>query len=79
MICKAFQLFKCVGYANLTMHDLRIQGKADETALGHVAGGKRFIRRSPKPGMSIGVILMVIPVERNQNVDIQQIHASFLG
>jgi hypothetical protein len=29
--------------------------------------------------MSIGVILMVIPVERNQNVDIQQIHASFLG
>ena len=32
-----------------------------------------------KPGMSPGVMLMVIPRERDQDVDIQQIHASFLG
>jgi hypothetical protein len=29
--------------------------------------------------MSADVMLMVIPCQRNQDVDIQQIHASFLG
>jgi hypothetical protein len=30
-------------------------------------------------GLSAGVVLMVLPCQRNQDVDIQQIHASFLG
>ena len=79
MFCEAFELFKGVIYANLTMHHLRIQGKSDKTALGHIAGGKRFIRQSPEPGMGTVMMLMAIPGQRNQDVDIQQIHVSFLG
>jgi hypothetical protein len=79
MVSKTFQHFKSVGYADLTMHNIRIQRKTNETTLSHVAGGKRFTRKSPKPSMSAGVMLMVIPCKRNQDVDIQQIHASFLG
>ena len=79
MALKTFQLFKSIGNADLTMHNFRVQGKADETALGHVAGGKKFIGEPPKPSLSAGVMLVVIPRERNQDVDIQQIHTSFLG
>ena len=78
MVCKALQFFKGVGYADLTLHNLRIQGETNETALGHVTGGKRLISKLAKPSVSASVMLVVIPRERNQDVDIQQIHASFL-
>ena len=78
MFREAFKHFESVGDPNLAMHHARIQREPDETALGHVTSGKRFTGKSPKPGMSTRMMFMVIPCKRDQDVDIQQIHASFL-
>jgi len=79
MFCEAFKLCKNIGSTDLTMHNLWIQGKPNETALGHVTSGKRFIGQPPKPSVNAGVMLMIIPSQCYQHVDIQQIHALFLG
>ena len=79
MLGETFQHLKNIRDSNLAMHHLWIQGETNEAALGHIAGGKRFICQPSEPGVSTRVMLVVIPRERNQDVDIQQIRSSFLG
>jgi hypothetical protein len=79
MFSKTLKLGENSGDTQMVIHHFGIKADTKKTALGHVAGGKAFVHQLPKPSMGANVMLMVIPGGRHQHIDIQQIHASFLG